>query len=422
MAKNLWKKISIKTILVFSFIIRLVLLPWTYHGDITVTYWWGKFATEFGWRGYYDWLNFGGYGRPDQPMINIIYDWSVRVIYNFFYQILWFLNVKIPAFPSKFMQWYFLNGNQVLLKVPMIIADIFLIYFVYRFVAKNFSTSKAKIAAVILALYPPLIYNSAIWGSGDSIINLFALLGIFFLYQKKYLKFVLFFLISILYKSSLIIWIPVVLTILIYQRTSLKNLNKMALFSGLLIYLVSRPFAIQNTLVWFYLTITQKILPGAMPQITANAMNFWALIFGLKPRLDELMILNVISIRNLSLLLCLILYSLVLIRLYKNYSSKNILLALVQITLITFTFMTRMHERYTFPALVPLLVLCIYDRRFYKYFILISFTHLLNVYNWWWVPKFPLLINFLKQDLSIRLISLTNLLIILKLLAKNVQK
>lgn len=422
MAKNIWQKLSLKGILVSSLVIRAILLPWTFHDDVTATYWWGKFAAEFGWRGYYDWLNFGGYGRPDQPMLNIIYDWLIRIIYNFFYQILWFINIKIPLFPSKIMSWYFLNGNQILLKVPMIIADILIIYFVYRFISKNISVSKAKIAAIILALYPPLIYNSAVWGSGDSIINLFALLGIYFLYQKKYLKFVLFFSISILYKSSLIIWGPIILTILIYKKTSLKNLNKMAIFSALLIYIISRPFAIKNSFVWFYETMTQKILPGVMSQITVNAMNFWAIFFGLKPRLDELMFLNIISIRSLSVLICVSLYIYVLVRLYKNYSQQNIILALVQITLITFTFMTRMHERYAFPALIPLLILCFYDRSFYKYFILLSLTHFLNVYNWWWVPKIPFLISFLKFDLTIRLISMVNLFLALKLISKNVQK
>ena len=422
MAKSIWQKINLKSTIALSLLIRLAVLPWVYHDDVTATYWWGKFASEFGWRGYYNWLNFGGYVHPDQPMINIIYDWLIRLIYNLFYNILWFLNINIPLFPSKFMSWYFLYGNQILLKLPMVIADVFIIYFVYRFIAKKFSITKAKIAAIILALYPPLIYNSAVWGSGDSLINLSALISIYFLYQKKYIKFIFFFLLSILYKSSLIIWLPIILVVLIYQKIKLIDLTKMAAISGLIIYSVSRPFAIKNSFIWFYETMAQKILTGTMPQITANAMNFWALIFGLKPRLDELKILNIISLRNLSIIICILLYSVVLIHLYKNFSVKNLLLSLVQTTLITFMFMTRMHERYTFPALIPLLILCFYNRSFYKYFVVLSITHLLNVYNWWWIPKIPFLMNFLKIDITVRVISFLNLFLTLGLLIKNDKK
>lgn len=416
MAKTFLQKLTIKNILIISAISRLLLLPWTYHGDVIVTYWWGKFAQEFTWGGYYDWLNFGGYGRPDQPMLNIIYNWLIRLLYDFIYKILWFINIKIPLFPSKIMSWYFFHGNQILLKLPMLIADIFLIYFVYSVVLKEFNISKAKIAAIILAIYPPLFHNSIIWGSGDSIINFFALLAVFALYKKKYFKFVIFILISVLYKSSLLIWAPIFLLVIIKQKISFKNLILMVGLSSAFIYLVSRPFAIKNSFVWFYETMTQKILPGAMPQITSNAMNFWAIIFGLKPRLDETLLLNIISFRSLSLLICLILYLYILIKLYKNYSLKSILLSLIQITLVTFVFMTRMHERYTFPALIPLLILCFYDRRFIKYFIILSLTHYLNVYNWWFVPKIPILISLLEYDLIIRLISVINFILTFKLL------
>ena len=422
MLKSIWQKISLKTILFFSLLLRLALWPWIYHGDVTYTYWWGKFAAEFTWRGYYDWLNFGGYAHPDQPMLNIIYDWLIRLLYNFIYQILWFINVQIPAFPSKIMSWYFFDGNQALLKLPMIVADILIIYFVYRFIAKNFSVSRAKIAALILSLYPPLIYNSAVWGSGDSLINLFALLAIFYLYQKKYLVFTLLFLCSILYKSSLIIWIPIIFVMLLRQKIKTISLAKMSLVSIIFVYLISRPFAIKNPFIWFFETLTQKILPGPMPQITANAMNFWALIFGLEPRLDELLFLNLISIRNLSLLICFFLFVYILRHLYQHYSTKNLLLALVQISLVVFTFMTRMHERYTFPALIPLFILCYYDKRYWQYFIILSITHCLNIYNWWWVPNFSPLVFLLKTDFVIRLISLINTILTLKLLKQDESK
>ncbi|MDD2482719.1 MAG: hypothetical protein PHE32_02575 [Candidatus Shapirobacteria bacterium] len=422
MAKNIFKKIKIYHILIFTFIVRFILLPWTFHGDITVTYWWGQFTSEFGFRGFYDWINFGGYGRPDQPMLNIFYIEGVRQIYSLLHSFFWFLNVNIPIFPSKFMEWFFLNGNQILLKFPMIIFDILIIYTSFKFIKIQFNEKKAKIIAIILTFYPPMIYNSSVWGSGDSIVNFFALLSVYFAWQKKYIYSSLFFIISVLYKPSLLIWAPILLVCFLKNKIKIRELMVTIFFSLSCISLISFPFnpVEINPLIWFYQTMTTKILPGAMPQITANAMNIWALIYGLLPqRLDKSLIFNLISHRQFSLIICSIFYLIICFKLYKKYTIQNLLLSLVNITLITFMFMTRMHERYTFPALIPLLMLCFYDKKFIKYFFILSITHLLNVYNWWWIPNIKPLIFILKQDFFVRLISLTNLLITLKIFSFN---
>ncbi|HEX8923664.1 MAG TPA: hypothetical protein VF828_02945 [Patescibacteria group bacterium] len=417
-AQAFFKKLKLIHILVGAFLLRLVLLPLTFHGDVTVTYWWGKFASEFGWRGYYDWLNFGGYGRPDQPMLNIYYVWAIRQIYLFAYNILWFINIKIPMFPSAIMSWYFLYGNQILLKFPMILSDIAFIYAVFRFIKSEFNEFKAKIAALILALYIPLIYNSALWGSGDSIINLFGLLAVYSLYRKKYFVVPFFFLLSVLYKASLLIWSPLLLIMLLKQNTRIADYLKMAVFSLIFLYVICAPFSPVeiNPIIWFFSTMSTKILPGAMPQLTANSFNFWALLFGLKPRLDELLILPHLSARLLSLIICLVFYTAILINMWKHYSIKTVLLSLVNISMTTFMFMTRMHERYTFPVLIPLLLLCFYDKKFIKYFLILTATHLLNVYNWWWFPLIPFLVSFLSIPAVIWTLSLVNLILSIKLL------
>jgi Gpi18-like mannosyltransferase len=410
MLNKIYLKLSITKILLLGLFVRLLSWPWIYHGDVNWTYWWGRFATDFTWRGFYDWLNFGGHGVPDQPMLNVIYVWSVRHVYLFFYNIFWYLNIHIPLFPSKFMQWYFIEGNQYLIKIPMIFADIIIIYLCFKF-------TKSKVIALVLALYPPLIYISAVWGSGDSIVNLFGLISIYFLWRKKYLPSVAFFLFSVLYKSSLLIWAPIYLVVLIKNKVNFKELILPALYSVGFIYLISQPFnPIEiNPFVWFYKTMTTKVLPGVMDQVTANAMNFWAVLFGLKPKLDEFLILNIISARNFSLIICVLFYIFILIKLYKNYSQKYLLLTLVTVSLVTFCFMTRMHERYSYPALIPLLLLCHFDRRFIKYFVILSITHSINIYSGWWIPNFPPLVSILKNDFIIRLVSLTNVILTLKL-------
>jgi len=410
MLRSIYQKLNLKRIIILGLIIRLLSWPWIYHGDVNATYWWGRFASEFTWRGFYDWLFFGGHGIPDQPMLNIYYDWAVRQIYFFFHHIFWFFNTHIPLFPSKFMQWYFLEGNQYLLKLPMIIADLFLIHLCYRL-------TKSKKIAIILALYPPLIYNSAVWGSGDSIINLLALIAFYLFWKKKYVSGSLFFLSSVLYKPSLLIWSIIIPVILIKNKISLKQIILSLAVSIGFIYLICSPFnpVEIHPLIWFFNTMTVKILPGVMDQVTANAMNFWGLIFGLKPKLDDFLVLNLISARNLSLIICSLFYIILIIKFFKNYSSKTLLWMLATVSMVTFTFMTRMHERYTFPALIPLLLLSHFDRRFRKYFIALSLTTIINVYSGWWTPNIPFLVNLLNNIIAVRIVSLINVIITLKL-------
>lgn len=414
MIKSLYQKLSIAKIILIGLFSRFILWPWTYHGDVSATYWWGKFASEFGWRGFYNWLDFGGYSSPDQPMLNIYYDWVIRQIYLFFYNIFWFLNTNIKVFPSSFMQWYFIEGNQYLLKIPMILADILIIYLCYKL-------TKSKIIALVLSLYPPMIYNSAVWGSGDGLVSLFALLSVYLIWKKNYLPAIVFFVFSVLYKSTLLIWAPIFLIILVKNKISFKNIIFSALFLIALIYFISSPFnpVEINPLIWFYQTMTIKILPGFMDVITANAMNFWALIIGQKYQIDSFLVINLISVRNISLIICGFLYLYTLIKLYKNYSFKYLLLTLVNFSLITFTFMTRMHERYSFPALIPLLLICHYDRRFVKYFIILSITHFLNIFAVWGMPNITYIHNLLNNDFTVRIISLVNTIITLKLVFSN---
>lgn len=404
-----WTK-NIKFILIFAALIRFILLPLVIHGDITTVYWWGKFATDFTWRGYYDWLEFGGYNHPDQPMLYIYFAYIIRIIYLFFYNIFWFLNTHIQAFPSNFMSWYFLNGNQILLKVPFVIADLLLIFLIFKF-TKNLK------AAFIIAIYPPLIYNSAVWGSGDSLINLLGLSSLYLLFHKKYLFFTLLILLSLLFKPSLLIWSPLILVMLIKNKVNIKNIISMVLFIVGFIYLISYSFAINNPLIWFLNIMFQKILPGVMHQLTSNAMNFWALVYGLKPQLDELLIFNFISARFISLFITFTFFLFICFRFYKNYNLNQLLLSLVQTSLIAFTFMTRMHERYTFPALIPLFLLCFYNKKFTKYFVILTLTHLINVYHWWWYPRLDFLVSILDWEPTIRLISLINVIVTLILVS-----
>ncbi|MFA6602507.1 MAG: hypothetical protein WCT01_01755 [Candidatus Shapirobacteria bacterium] len=409
-----WSKVlTVQKYLLAALVLRLLIAPFTYHDDVVTNYWWGKFALDFPLRGYYDWLNFGGYVTPDQPPLYVLYYRLIRQCYLFIYQYLWWLNTHIPAFPSNFMQWYFDHGNQILQKVPSILADLGLIIILFK---KFPQIINQKIFFIFVLFFPPLFYNSAVWGGNDIILNLLGLASLYFLYRKQIVLSFLFITLCLLFKTSWLIFLPLYLVMIIKAKPKLSSLLISILLSFFLVFIFSFAFAPVFSYSWLFNLYLTKILPGAMPQLTANAFNFWALLYGLTPRLDDVVVFLSFNYRQISMLVSIFLTLLISINLYRNYNLNQLLLSLVNITLVCFMFMTRMHERYTFPLLIPLLVLSILAPKFKKYLYLLTFTHILNVYHWWWVPHIPVLINVLSQVYVVRLVSLLNLIILLFLL------
>ncbi|KKR68744.1 MAG: hypothetical protein UU09_C0003G0005 [Microgenomates group bacterium GW2011_GWA2_40_6] len=253
-------------------------------------------------------------------------------------------------------------------------------------------------------------------------VNLLGLSSIYLFYKNKNILGALLFTLCLLFKSSLLIFLPVILVIFLKNKPSPKDLILTILLPVVTTLVLAYPFATGPLLPWIINSYLKIFLPGIMPFLTANAFNFWALFFGLVPRLDEMKIFPFISAYGFSTLIGIIYLVFSAIRLFNNYHLKNILLTLVKISLFSFVFLTRMHERYSYPVLIPLFLLCFYDKRFIKYFIVLTLTHLLNVYNGWWIPSLPFLISLLKFEPTIRFISLINVVLAVKLITLNVKK
>jgi len=124
------RKSRIVKILIISLTIRLVLLPWSFHSDLTNNDIWGIYAREFGLRGFYDWLNFGNYARPDYPPLAMVLFLIIRNVWKFVFDILWFLNVQIDVFPSELVSWFDVWGNRLLIKLPGVLADLGIGFFI----------------------------------------------------------------------------------------------------------------------------------------------------------------------------------------------------------------------------------------------------------------------------------------------------
>jgi len=377
---------SKKLILLFilAFILRILLINVAYHGDLYNNLSWGQGAVTHGLKDLYD-VKEWSHSIPNQPPLYILLFATTSFIYQTIGNLTNYLNNNVGIFPSSFVWFWQNNGNIILLKLPSILADLGIAFVIFKFFKKK--DLGFKLAALWL-FNPITFYNSAIWGQTDSIVNLLGLISIFFLTQKKLLSAMLFLTLSLLFKGSLAIFVPILFFYALWQKYDLQTWIKAILVSGIAIVLVSIWFHPYLDLpIWLLNLYNKQILPGEIGDLSANAFNFWYLVshsrildstvyFGLPARVWG----YAISIASMA-------------------------------AIVTFLFMTRIHERYLYPFFPVATILIGFKRKFMIAYIILSFTFLLNMYNLFWAPAIPFLENILKNTQLSSILAVINLVV-----------
>jgi len=405
-----------KLIIIFllAFALRLSLAFIAHHGDLNNNITWGTLAVERGLSGFYegeDWP----YSAPNQPPLTILMLTGVRVIWQAVENASWWLNNNFKFFYSPFIWFWEGKGMTLLVKLPSILADLGIGWLIYKYLSGKKKALALPIAAVWL-FNPVTWYNSAIWGQTDSVVNFLGLAAILFLLERKLVLFSVVLTLSFLFKGSLLIFVPILLIVAFWQKHSLKEWVRSAVASLAIIILLSVWFHPQlDVLSWLFNLYRQRILPGEIGYLTANAFNLWWLIdpgkvldstlfFGLPARAWGFLV-AIVGIGGVGYWLS-----------KRKLTDKRIFLSLVMISLVTFLFMTRIHERYLFPffpyatmllGLIPGLVFP---------YIVLSTTHLLNLYHLFWAPSFAPLETLYQNPLFSQTVSIINILVFFYLL------
>jgi Gpi18-like mannosyltransferase len=119
----------------------------------------------------------------------------------------------------------------------------------------------------------------AVWGQTDSVVNLLGFISVLSLLRKNLTLSLVFLVLSLLFKGSLAIFIPILLFIAVMQRHPLKRWLLGIILSLTLVVLVTVWFHPNFDLpVWLVNLYKNRILPGEIGYLTANAFNLWWLI------------------------------------------------------------------------------------------------------------------------------------------------
>ncbi|WP_411348786.1 hypothetical protein [Paenibacillus sp. WLX2291] len=235
----------------------------------------------------------------------------------------------------------------------------------------------------LFALNPVLIVDGAIWGQVD-ILNGMLMTGSLLLILSAPLIAGILFALALLTKFQAIVIAPV------FGWYMLRTLWKRQL-RPLLLFLAGALLPLLLTALYFalYGGFTAMIrgaylsAVGMYKQVTLNAFNIWYYLVGTAPDTsDTIKLWNVISLRNIGfvLLLLAVLYTGWYIGRRRTLNTATMLKAGAWISFAFFMLPTEIHERYSVPALIMLLLITLLDRRWIPLALLLSVT---ITYNLW---------------------------------------
>ncbi len=395
------KKKLILISLFILFAIRIIFAFLTWHGDVWNHMDWGERFFEYGAAKFYaPQTNIWSFLWPNQPPGTTYMFAGIFKLFKFVFSIFWWINIKIPLFPSGIITYFESNLYPALLKLPAILSDFGIAYLIYKIIRKvrvgKKSVEKlAAYGAIIFLINPVVWYNSSVWGQYDSVINFLTLAAFYFLLDRKILLATTFYALSIYTKATLLVFAPIFFVIWAKQKYSVKEYLLSIIFPLLLIGVLTYPFSQSEPFSWLYNLYKDKIFTEQRQVVTSNAFNIWAGLTGIH-QIPHDKLLGLLSYKLWGLIMFSVSFLLPLRLILKKQDTKMVIWVLAIISVSSFSLLTNMHERYLFSFFPLLTILVILERRLILFYVLISALNFLNLYNFWWTPE----INFVKQFLS----------------------
>jgi Gpi18-like mannosyltransferase len=397
---------------ILAFIFRLSLTNTAMHDDIVVQSGWGHWIYEnktmFGFYENNNWI----YGWPNQPpLISFLYgfgftlhEWlnTALVSIGTFIALNHLGAAHIPSFYS-FITWFssalfantpYLIGELISLKLIPIFADFALALLIYFFAKKISSPKKAVIFSLIYLYIPFSWYESAIWAQHDQLAFIFLFLSILSLNNQKTSLFSPFlFLISLTLKITGLIFAPLFLWLALKDKKTFLNYF-IGIIIALLAYFILVKLISPNNFLTFNLNLQKQMLAKGDWATWVNSFNFWHLVTGF-----------LTDSRNLFLGLSFQIWGYLIFGIFYLYavfiSQKrdfwNSFKAFYIVAFSGWLFITTMHERYLFSAVILLLLLSAKYTKLFKLWLFLAIIFTLNLYAAWWQPE---TFRFLKAILE----------------------
>lgn len=308
----------------------------------------------------------------------------------------------LRAYAACFETKAALHEHMYLLRLVTFIFDIAGVYVVYRWLNRKTSF---WLLLMISVLNLSFCYNSLIWGQVDSILAAFVIASLYFLWNRKYIPAALFLALSICFKLQAIIFIPVFGLLLLIVTPKAQWLSRLLQSLGtflLCTVCIVVPF-ITNRENAQLLSKVLFSLVDQYPRVTFGAGNFWSIFYGIMAdhMLDAEFLFAGLSYKRAGLLLfalsSLAAFIPLLRTIYDKFRGADhplslpvFILSTALIGLSFYFFNTQIHERYSHPVFIFLLLYAFLRKDFVPY-ILFSIAYFLNmesILQWLHLPNY----------------------------------
>jgi dolichyl-phosphate-mannose-protein mannosyltransferase len=264
---------------------------------------------------------------------------------------------------------------EYVLKLPSIIADVASAYLLYRLL--DTQRMEVRIAsALAYLLFPATLFIGAVWGQVDSLLAFFLLLAVYFLGRGRPIPAGVAYVIGFMVKPQAIAALP------FFAFWALRNypprvwaevvgVSAVVALALTIPFFPDKPWGLYDQL---------RFSADVYPYASFHAYNFWGVFRYIQPDDVEFIGLNyqIWGIVLYSITTLFIIYSL------RDEQGVGALALGTGLCVVAFfMFVTRMHERYLFPAFLPLLAACvIYDSRYlWIGFAMLTVVQTVNLYH-----------------------------------------
>lgn len=353
-------------ILLFLIILRFILGRLDFNLDVYNHIQWGQSLLKFGANGFYA-RDFSPWASPNYPPLANDIFWLMQYLYN---------HLVSPGLKTVDLQAYFY-------KIPLFISDG-IIGFVLYFVGKK--KKRGMLFSLLFLLNPSTMFNSVFWGQTESLVTLFCLLSAFFFFRKTKIPAFVFFALAVLTKQSSLFFVPIFLFLAIVRTSTKEKIFGFGLFAVIvwIFFYFYYPSSFITASIRFYLQTSGGHAYQHLASV--NAFNYWYLL-GLNKISDGLTVFF-LSLRWLSFFIVGFFAANIILLLKKNSDLQTVLIASGLLAAVTFLFLTRMHERHLFTAIVFLIPIATKGKKIFLY-ILLSLIHFSNLF-WIWQSKLPI--------------------------------
>jgi hypothetical protein len=266
---------------------------------------------------------------------------------------------------------------RTLMKIPASLADLGLAaLLVYAFRARPWW---AVVAAAAVLLHPAVIDTSAWWGQYESIYVLFALAAVVFVLNGHDLLGAAALAICVMTKPQAL---PFVLPFVAWYwaHGGWREIVRVAAVGLVVAAVLWLPFVPSGGPV-AYLRNLADYQNNVFPVLSLNAWNIWWLVQVAAVGTfagDNVAVLGPITLRHLGFALTVVLSIVVAVLIVRDPRPRTFILGLAASTLIWYGFLTQMHERYAFGALV-FLALLLPERRLRWLWVVFGVVFTLNL-------------------------------------------